>query len=506
MFDDDDSDEEKPPSLIGAIFGLRGRDALEDGEGEAADDEDEEGGPRVNWPAIGAVLLGVGLIGGLLGYWFMGGRDEEVVINGPRTAAVVSAPMPPKLGSDNPEKSLITPPKGGDVSDSDRSASRRPWLAAGAGGGDGAVPPPATDDRKVPPSQPSAPTNAPGPAAVAADGGQPAQKPPASKPSSDSPPPPEPAAESVPAPDSQGGRIKVAEPAGPQMVPEQDRKIPQFDALPVPPKSEPLTPAPIARLSAKTPQGALPVIGPEGEASWKSYARPFEGDARRARVAIVVTGLGLRRNATEAAIERLPAEITLSFSPYADGLKRWVERARARGHEVLIDMPMEPSNYPVLDPGPYGLLTVLSPQENIERLETALARSTGYIGIVANMGSRFLTMPTHFLPVLMVLAQRGLLYLDNGATGTGTIAGGAPVGLPHAVADITIDERPFASAISARLDALTAKARASKRAIGLASPLPVTFDRITVWVAAMEGKGVTLAPLSAVVPPLPEKK
>ena len=70
-------------------------------------------------------------------------------------------------------------------------------------------------------------------------------------------------------------------------------------------------------------------------------------------MALIVGGLGLNAVTTRAAIERLPPEVTLSFVPYADNLQSWIDQARAQGHEVMLEMPMEPTGYPDNDPGPY---------------------------------------------------------------------------------------------------------------------------------------------------------
>src|SRR3546814_16101974 len=78
---------------------------------------------------------------------------------------------------------------------------------------------------------------------------------------------------------------------------------------------------------------------------------------RRPRIAVVLTGLGLSDSATQAAIEQLPAAVTLSFSPYARGLEPWTALARSRGHEALIALPLEPPPFPNENPGPHDLLT-----------------------------------------------------------------------------------------------------------------------------------------------------
>ena len=115
--------------------------------------------------------------------------------------------------------------------------------------------------------------------------------------------------------------------------------------------ASPLTKAPIAGLSQPGSNGPLPMIAPDGRVPAQAYARPFRPNGKP-RVALIVGGLGLNAVTTRAAIERLPPEVTLSFVPYADNLQSWIDQARAQGHEVMLEMPMEPTGYPDNDPGP----------------------------------------------------------------------------------------------------------------------------------------------------------
>ena len=66
-----------------------------------------------------------------------------------------------------------------------------------------------------------------------------------------------------------------------------------------------------------------------------------------------------------------------------------VERARTEDHEVLLQAPMEPFDYPDNDPGPQTLLTSLTPDQNIDRLHWQMSRFQGYVGILSYMGARF---------------------------------------------------------------------------------------------------------------------
>ena len=86
-----------------------------------------------------------------------------------------------------------------------------------------------------------------------------------------------------------------------------------------------------------------------------------------------------------------------------------------RGHEVLLQIPLEPNNYPTEDPGPHTLLTTLPPDENMKRLQWLMSRYTGYVGVTNHMGAKFEAATDSFMPVLEEVKRRGLLYVDDGS-------------------------------------------------------------------------------------------
>jgi hypothetical protein len=261
-----------------------------------------------------------------------------------------------------------------------------------------------------------------------------------------------------------------------------------------------LNTAPWARITARSPNGLLPVVGPAGETSRVHYARPFPAGDNRPRISIVVGGLGLSQKATLAAIEKLPPEVTLAFAPYGKNLQSWINQARSAGHEVLLELPMEPFDYPANDPGPFTLLINNDAAQNTQRLNWLLAQFNGYVGVTNYLGARFTSTPEALLPVLRVLDERGLLMLDDGTSNRSLVSTLArQIDVPHQVAARTIDMRVSRNAIDEALVALEAVAKRKGAVVGMAYAYPVTLDRIAAWAQALENKGLVLAPVSATV-------
>lgn len=277
---------------------------------------------------------------------------------------------------------------------------------------------------------------------------------------------------------------------------------------PAPPKAEPLPPAPDAALVEKTDAGPLPIIAPDGRKPWQVYARPFDTADHRPRIAVLIVGLGLSGAANEAAINDLPGAVTLVFNPYATNLEDWIARARAAGHEVLLSLPMEPTDYPRVDPGPETLLTSLDSKQNLDRLRWVLSRVTGYVGVVSSAGSRFTTSKGDLLPILDEVRSRGLMFVDSRTTDQSVAASLAKsIGLPRSVSDVVLDLQASRDAIDQRLQRLETLARQNGVAVGITSDVyPVTIERVAIWIATLDKKGLALAPVSATADRQPDRQ
>lgn len=259
-----------------------------------------------------------------------------------------------------------------------------------------------------------------------------------------------------------------------------------------------LNAAPWARITERSPNGLLPVTGPAGEASRDYYARPFPANEKRPRISIVIGGLGLSQKATAAAIDNLPPDVTLAFAPYGKNLQTWINKARGRGHEVLLELPMEPFDYPANDPGPYTLLTNNNAAQNTQRLNWLLAQFNGYVGVTNYLGAKFTSTPEALLPVLRTLDERGLLVLDDGTSNRSLVPSMArKMNVPYGAASRTIDMRVSRAAIDDALLGLEDVARRQGSSIGMGYAYPVSIDRILLWVKTLEQKGFVLAPVSA---------
>jgi uncharacterized protein len=263
----------------------------------------------------------------------------------------------------------------------------------------------------------------------------------------------------------------------------------------IPPPSAPrLAPAPDPRISETSRHGLMPKLGEGRVRALDVYARTEE-PGTGPRIAVVVTGLGVGQAATAGATARLPAAVSLAFLPYGGETERAAARARDAGHEVFLQLPMEPFDYPDSDPGPQTLLTALKGPENADRLAWALARFAGYVGVANFMGSKLMA-DAAFEPVLREIGARGLGFLDDG---TGPKPANAPANkgrTPIARAEIVLDATPRADAIDAALARAEARARADGFVLVSMSGSVLSVDRVARWAKDLDARGLRLVPAS----------
>jgi uncharacterized protein len=330
---------------------------------------------------------------------------------------------------------------------------------------------------------------------------------------------PQPAAEPQQAPQNQNAAATPASPAAQgtaqgtlQSTPQGttitiiDGKTGERHEVVVPGPTNRVVPTEVPAVDPKfiemTPRGPVPRIAADGTRPADAFARPVQplpGKPDAPRIAIIVSGLGVSANTTADAISKLPEAVTLSFVPYGADVTALATRARTSGHEILLQVPMEPFDYPDNDPGPQTLLTTLTPQQNIDRLYTVMGKIQGYVGMTNTMGARFTASEDALSPILHETAKRGLIYVDDGSnprSAASRIAGAGNLAFVHA--DVTLDAVTTPKEIDRALDRLEMTAREHNFAVGMASALPVSIDRIAAWAKAAESRGLLLVPISAI--------
>jgi len=276
------------------------------------------------------------------------------------------------------------------------------------------------------------------------------------------------------------------------------------DAVPAPADTALIDPAALdPEMLEETEFGAIPRISGTGIRPFDVYSRPSDTPATsggKPLIAIVVSGLGLNTEGTLDAISKLPEEVTLAFAPYGKTLERTVGAARAEGHELFLEVPLEPFDYPENDPGPDTLLTGQAPRDNLSKLFKVMSSFPGYVGLINNMGARFTASGADFGPMMEELGARGLGYLDDGSSNRSLAPQLARANrVPFGRVNTMIDANPARAPILAALSDLEQQARDKGYAIGIISALPVSVEAVTEWARGLGERGIEIVPASALM-------
>ena len=272
-----------------------------------------------------------------------------------------------------------------------------------------------------------------------------------------------------------------------------------IDGAPIDGSSAGLVPAPISGLSKMSAYGRIPAVSANGMTPLSAYKRPFSQTNGKRPVSVIIGGLGVNRGLTAQAINELPAEVTLAFAAHAPGLQNWVNQARARGHEVLIELPMESEGFNIAEPGADRALKASSnTASNMRNLDWLLSRAQGYFGVTNYNGDLFLTRADIAAPVLDKLAKSGLSFVFDGSVNAPSLSAlSTSARLPFARGYNLIDPQPDSALIQSELSRLSAQAQNSGGSIGVGFAYPETIAAVKNWAQGLDAQGLTLAPASS---------
>ncbi len=284
-----------------------------------------------------------------------------------------------------------------------------------------------------------------------------------------------------------------------QRLPANGPRVITIDGKPIDGSDEALPPAPISGLTQSSPFGKIPVISPSGLSSFDAYKRPFVPSAGLEPVSLIIGGLGVNSALTERAINELPADVTLSFAAHASGLNSWISKARAKGHEVLIELPFESKNSNAGEPGADRTLMVTrNTSANPRHLNWLLSRGQGYFGVTNYNGDVFLTRADAAAPLLGRMAELGLSFVFDGSYSAPTLSALASTAeLPYGSGYTLIDTIQDRTIINSKLERLSAAATAGSGPIGVGFTYPETITAVKDWASGLKAQGLELAPASS---------
>jgi polysaccharide deacetylase 2 family uncharacterized protein YibQ len=231
---------------------------------------------------------------------------------------------------------------------------------------------------------------------------------------------------------------------------------------------------------------------------WRRFARPFAAPEGQPLLAILVTGLGLDRAATAAAIAGLPPEVSLSFSPAAPDLADWIAAARAFGHEALVDLPLQSKDR--RDLGPQGILIGLNADEAARRLQAIADAAPAVLGFAGAGGDALLLDDGATATLAAAIARLGLAFIDSSGEPMSQMkSAAAENGLAAARSTVVFEPGLSRPAITRRLAAAAETAQEEGRALASLPVSPATVTVLAEWLRGQGAEAPFPAPASALL-------
>jgi len=216
------------------------------------------------------------------------------------------------------------------------------------------------------------------------------------------------------------------------------------------------------------------------------------------KVAIIIDDIGYERRVAEKFLS-LDAVLTFSVFPHSPFQQRIIRKAHTKGFEIMLHLPMEPYEYPEVDPGPDALLTSMSPDELIDQLNKNLDAVPLIKGVNNHMGSKMTTESTRMYQIFSVLKKRGLFFVDSRTTPESICKPSARLlQIPFAQRDVFLDHVQEPAFIRRQIKELIRIAEIHGTAIGIAHPHLITYEIFREELPELQKK-VRLVPASSIV-------
>jgi hypothetical protein len=263
-----------------------------------------------------------------------------------------------------------------------------------------------------------------------------------------------------------------------------------------PPESIPAVKQPIAKIPTFEiyPSKEIPPVK-------KSLKPPAYKKEQLPRVAIIIDDLGYDRKIAEK-LSNLDAVLTFSILPHSPYQKDIARLSQGKGFDTILHLPMEPIEYPSVNPGPGTLLTSMTPDQLLHQLEIDLDAVPFIKGVNNHMGSRMTAESSQMYQIFSILKKRGLFFVDSRTTGNTLCRPSARLfQIPFAQRDIFLDHKQDKEFIRRQIKKLVQIAKHNGQAVGIGHPHSITYKVLREMLPDIQ-KEVQLVPTSEIVHPL----
>ena len=218
----------------------------------------------------------------------------------------------------------------------------------------------------------------------------------------------------------------------------------------------------------------------------------------RPLVAIIIDDLGYDKKIA-IKFSKLNAVLTFSILPHSPFQKTIAHLSREKGFDIMLHLPMEPVEYPDVNPGPGTLLTSMTPDQLTRQLENDLDAVPFIKGVNNHMGSKMTAASSQMYQIFSILKKRGLYFVDSRTSAETLCKPSARLfQIPFAQRDVFLDHVATVEFIRKQLNELVRIAQHNGYAVGIGHPHSLTYQVLREMLPELQKK-VRLVPASEIV-------
>jgi polysaccharide deacetylase 2 family uncharacterized protein YibQ len=218
------------------------------------------------------------------------------------------------------------------------------------------------------------------------------------------------------------------------------------------------------------------------------------------RIAIIIDDIGYDPQIAKKFAD-LNMAITLSILPHSPYQRQIIKMAREKGLDLMLHLPMEPLEYPAVNPGPGALMTTMLPDALIRQLNDDLDAVPYIKGVNNHMGSKMTASSDQMNQIFSSLKKKDLFFIDSRTTAESQARSSARLfQVPYAERDVFLDNVQDPEAIRKQFRLLLQKASINGQALAIGHPHALTLQILQEELPEIQKK-VTIVPASAMVHP-----
>jgi len=218
----------------------------------------------------------------------------------------------------------------------------------------------------------------------------------------------------------------------------------------------------------------------------KQFSRPQKG--HMPEIVIIIDDIGYDKKIALALCD-LDSNITFSVLPFAPFGKIISKKLHAKGSQLMLHLPMEPVEYPEINPGPGAILSSMSPDTLLDQLKKNMKEVPYIVGVNNHMGSKITTHSDQMNQIFTILKKEDLFFIDSRTAPESQCEASARLlRLRFGQRDIFLDNFQNQEYITGQFEKLKALAIKHGSAIGIGHPYEATLYTLSRELPKLKNK------------------